>query len=812
MFSARLSKVSDNEKQPVQVFVRIRPVPENESHLSCLETTTSEDVVLKVNHQKKFTFDKVFTAKSSQSNVYDSVVKPYISDIISGYNCTVITYGTRLTGKTYTMHGGIPNIQDPSNTDIDEECGMIPRAVSDLFMQLAEMEEMSYFVGCTYLELCNKNMRDLLFNDSSQLQMYDDHQNKGTVRIDGLFEINVKNKSEVLKLLNKVYQRDQRVQNEKSSCHTIFTLYVRIYELSVDCEEYIQIGKLCMVDLGSADKTSRWAIDRCVRDHSCATHSLLTLQRVITALWNKNSQVPFRESKLTKILQDSLGGKSKTSIIATISPMVSSSDDTLTTLEYAQRARTIVNKPEVNEKLLLSDCLTNCIEENNRLAKDLDAARKRNGVYIHHDNFEKIEADNKLEKENVNKLMLLVADLKKSMAEEKVQEEELQEYVKKTFFDVLGYVDCLHKLCEKDRQLIELLWSQQLEFHNKSLSVLSNYADKFNTIRRTFENVCDLNTHLDKPKQSLNSLSEVFDKVLDFEQQGGSTFDGCSKIDDCEACEVADQSSLKFEDSINDTPFVDISSLKDLAQANIDGYSQLCELKDSLIHTNQNIIQQIKSAHETITTQLTNVKKETLDLKSNFQSMRTSMNTEMSDVNEEFQNHTSGSLKRLRRANDVIMEIAHPIRNSVGTCLSKNIEDSEQRIATSLEAYIDQKLDIKKIVQNIRNNTQEENVAVQDFSKNVVDFSQSSTLHTSIISQNIDQLQSIIDNANVKCEEVQHAGDTPTRPHRKVPENLKELTPKEKALHAFRERQKLREAADEDASKDHTGAMPEDED
>ncbi|KAF5283101.1 hypothetical protein FQR65_LT14072 [Abscondita terminalis] len=185
---------------------------------------------------------------------------------------------------------------------------------------------------------------------------------------------------------------------------------------------------------------------------------------------------------------------------------------------------------------------------------------------------------------------------------------------------------------------------------------------------------------------------------------------------------------------------------------------------------------------------------------------------EMSDLSQEFESYILTILERLKVANDIVDEVVGPTGNSVATHLSKHIEDSERCIANSSKAYIDQKRDLNKIFQDVQNNMLEEHVVAEDFSKGVIDFSQSSIDYNLIVSQITDQLQSIIDNTNAKVEEVQHAGDTPTRPHRKVPHNLKELTPKEKTLHRFRERQELTEAADEDASKDPTGAMSEAED
>ncbi|KAF5283100.1 hypothetical protein FQR65_LT14071 [Abscondita terminalis] len=621
MSSSSSNKIADNEMQSVQVFVRIRPALENESPIHSLETT-SNDVVVEANYQKKFTFDKVFSEKSTQSHVYNSAVKPFVSDIISGYNCTLVTYGTTFTGKTYTMYGVIPNtatssgslenvaIQDSFRIDTHEECGMIPRVVSDLFTELAN-RQISHSVACTYYQLRNEELCDLLSDDSHQLKIYDDRRNKGAVRIVGLREIYVKNKFELFKLLNKVHQKT--IPNEKSGCHSIFTLKTTIHQKGFDCDNYIKIGKLCMVDLASSDNTSKSEVNRRVRDNSRASLSLLTFQRVITALWEKNAHVPFRDSKLTRILQDSFGGKSKTSIITTISPMTGSSDDILCTLECAQRARTIFNKPEVNKMLLFKEFFNHYIDENSSTRKDLEASRNRDGVLIHQENFQKMLTDKKLQKESLSQLRLLVADLKNSKKERKLQTENFLIYVKNVSSDFSADLDYYHKLCNENTQHNELLQSQQLELYNKSKSVLSSCVDKVSARRCVFSNAGDLNICLDKVKQSLNSRSEVFDQVLDLENQRESSledFEGCSKGDDCESCKVASESLLEFEESVDDTPVVDNLLFKEIAQENMNGYSETCELEDSLMHLKEKLIQQIKSTYETVITQVMDVKKE----------------------------------------------------------------------------------------------------------------------------------------------------------------------------------------------------------
>jgi len=156
-------------------------------------------------------------------------------------------------------------------------------------------------------------------------------------------------------------------------------------------EDLLKIGKLHLVDLAGSENIGRsGAVDKRAREAGNINQSLLTLGRVITALVEKAPHVPYRESKLTRLLQDSLGGRTKTSIIATISPASINLEETLSTLDYAFRAKNIQNKPEVNQKLTKKAMLREYTEEIERLRKDLNAAREKNGIYVDKENYERM--------------------------------------------------------------------------------------------------------------------------------------------------------------------------------------------------------------------------------------------------------------------------------------------------------------------------------------------------------------------------------------------------------------------------------------
>jgi len=182
-------------------------------------------------------------------------------------------------------------------------------------------------VKISFIELYNEELSDLLTegNENDKLRIFDDPERKGSVKIPGLEEIVVRNKSEVYKILQRGSQRRQQastLMNAKSSrSHSIFTLTVFIKEKSIEGEETIKVGKLNLVDLAGSENIERsGATGKRAAEAGRINKSLTTLGRVITALVEHRDHIPYRESNLTRLLQDSLGGRTKTTLIATISP------------------------------------------------------------------------------------------------------------------------------------------------------------------------------------------------------------------------------------------------------------------------------------------------------------------------------------------------------------------------------------------------------------------------------------------------------------------------------------------------------------
>ncbi|KZS20308.1 Kinesin-like protein [Daphnia magna] len=247
--------------------------------------------------------------------------------------------------------------------DNDPFSGIIPRTLSHLFDRL-KIQEMECTVRVTFIEMYYEEIYDLLSgtNVATKLSLYDDTTKKGSVITQGMEEFTVHNKngvSLVLDILNILAKGSPKRQTattlmnaHSSRSHSIFSITLHIKENADDGEELMKFGKLNLVDLVGSENIGRsGAVERRAREVGNINLSLLTLGHVITSLVERAPRIPYRESKLTRLLQDSLGGRTKTSIIATISPAAANLEETLSTLDYAHRAMNITNRPEVNQKL-----------------------------------------------------------------------------------------------------------------------------------------------------------------------------------------------------------------------------------------------------------------------------------------------------------------------------------------------------------------------------------------------------------------------------------------------------------------------------
>jgi len=295
-------------------------------------------------------FDTVYDQTSTQKTLYENTAKQAVLSVLEGYNATMIAYGQTGTGKTYTMEGFTS----------DHHRGIIPRATEEIFNFISTCgnSRTRFLVRASYLQIYNEVISDLIKpNPNAKLVIREDKQ-KG-VYVEGLSEWIVRSPQEIYGLMDmgsKMRATGATKMSEMSSrSHAIFTIICEQGEESGEDEKVcVKIGKLNIVDLAGSEKVRQTgATGQRLEESKKINLSLSALGNVISALTDSHSRhhVPYRDSKLTRILEDSLGGNCKTTMIAMISPAIDSYSESLSTLKFANRAKHIKNEAKINEDL-----------------------------------------------------------------------------------------------------------------------------------------------------------------------------------------------------------------------------------------------------------------------------------------------------------------------------------------------------------------------------------------------------------------------------------------------------------------------------
>ncbi|XP_023747565.1 kinesin-like protein KIN-12D [Lactuca sativa] len=345
----------------VQVLIRIRPLNgmeiTSQGYNRCLKQESAQCLTWVGNPETRFTFDHVACETIDQETLFKMVGEPMVENCLSGYNSCMFAYGQTGSGKTHTMLGEINNLEvKPS-----QYRGMTPRIFEFLFSRIIaeegsrKNERLTYNCKCSFLEIYNEQITDLLDPSSTNLQLREDVK-KG-VYVENLTELEVHTVGDILRLLSQG-SANRRVAStnmnrESSRSHSVFTCVIES-RWEKDSTSNLRFARLNLVDLaGSERQKSSGAEGERLKEAANINKSLSTLGHVIMVLVDganaRTKHVPYRDSRLTFLLQDSLGGNSKTMIIANVSPSISSATETLNTLKFAQRAKLIQNNAVINE-------------------------------------------------------------------------------------------------------------------------------------------------------------------------------------------------------------------------------------------------------------------------------------------------------------------------------------------------------------------------------------------------------------------------------------------------------------------------------
>ena len=328
----------------IRVICRFRPqnkIEDSKGGMCCVEFTSATSLRVK---EHAFAFDRVFDGSATQSDIYREV-QPAVQDLLDGYNATIFAYGQTSSGKTHTMQG--PDIDNP------ELRGVIPRVIDDIFGRVAAApENLEFTIRASYLEIYLEKIRDLLDPARDNLQVRED-RTKG-IYVQGQKEVCVGSQAEVYEVLH-VGQHNRAVSatgmnHQSSRSHSVFLLSVTSKNTR---DNSTRAGKLYLVDLAGSEKVGKTgASGTTLEEAKMINKSLSALGNVIKALTSgkagKDQYVPYRDSKLTRLLQESLGGNARTTLIINCSPSSYNEEETLSTLRFGNRAKTIINRATAN--------------------------------------------------------------------------------------------------------------------------------------------------------------------------------------------------------------------------------------------------------------------------------------------------------------------------------------------------------------------------------------------------------------------------------------------------------------------------------
>ncbi|XP_027399731.1 centromere-associated protein E isoform X3 [Bos indicus x Bos taurus] len=335
------------EEGAVAVCVRVRPLnhreeaPEKDTQVYW---KTDNNTVYQVDGSKSFNFDRVFHSNETTKNVYEEIAVPIIDSAIQGYNGTIFAYGQTASGKTYTMMGS------------QEYLGVIPRAIHDIFQKIKKFPDREFLLRVSYMEIYNETITDLLCDTQKMKPLIIREDFNRNVYVADLTEEVVYTSEMALKWITKGEKNRHygitKMNQRSSRSHTIFRMILESREKGEpsNFEGSVKVSHLNLVDLAGSERAAQTGAEGLRLKEGCnINRSLFILGQVIKKLSDGQvgGFINYRDSKLTRILQNSLGGNAKTRIICTITPV--SFDETLSTLQFASTAKYMKNTPYVNE-------------------------------------------------------------------------------------------------------------------------------------------------------------------------------------------------------------------------------------------------------------------------------------------------------------------------------------------------------------------------------------------------------------------------------------------------------------------------------
>ena len=516
----------------ILVCVRCRPLSSSEKQLSSYETIKIMDKMVILtdpieyngptaifknrNKDQTYAFDYAFDKFTKQKTVFEKSTKFLIDGVVNGYNATVFAYGATGAGKTYTMLG----------TELNP--GIMVLTLEELFDKVNSFYDRDYKLKFWLLEIYNENIRDLLKNNGKNnlentnneyLDLREDPE-KGIV-VSGITEISVTNSNEMLKILkrgNRNRTQEATGANETSSrSHAILQVSIEYKEKNSGIDFQIHFSKLSLIDLAGSERAAA-TNNKGIRliEGANINRSLLTLGNCINALCEANLRgkkihIPYRDSKLTRLLKDSLGGNARTVMIANVSPSINTFDDTYNTLKYANRAKNIktsVTRNVLNAQYHISNyenIINTLKEENERLKNELLSKEENNNTLFHNNRFFGIgmsglgnNFNNGKGGNNGNNIRTLFTDENKSQMDNSILSTINNDNMNTIKFNNIK--NEMKKYCDSQFEIKQKLISYQSEINN----MRETQSNKFKNLQKNIE------TNQNKYREISATIERIF--------------------------------------------------------------------------------------------------------------------------------------------------------------------------------------------------------------------------------------------------------------------------------------------------------------
>ena len=531
------SSISTQKSETIKVCIRIRPllshedieyweINKEENSISSTQIDEKEDktntflkpnplnslLIESIYTSQNFHFDKIYTKEISTQTIYIEMCREITKNFLKGINGSIFTYGQTTSGKTYTMLG------NPKNP------GILPCVLKDIFDNLNKLKKenlnINYKVYCSYIEIYNENIHDLL-TDASSLKLIDD--NKYGIIVGDSKKEEIKNFEDGIKMKNigeenRKY-RDTMINEYSSRSHTIFQLFLEISSIDETNIITTKNSILNLVDLAGSEKLSQGKNPN--GETGYINKSLFVLANVINKLAEgKNNYIPYRDSKLTRLLSVALGGNSLITIICNVSPSASNYFQTLSTFRFASRAKVVKLKPNVNEYFDEKELINLYKNHILKLRKDLKSNSNLNNNIIN------------VENSNINNCSLDVKD--NEDYEYSINEDDDKDYKMRYFNEVLKNkkLKMENEKLKKEYDKIRFFNLNSYNEDNKNFnSKENNFIEPYiksilsmaNNIKNT-SNIELIQKNLDQINQEyLNQLNTLqhfyFSKIKDIQNQ-----------------------------------------------------------------------------------------------------------------------------------------------------------------------------------------------------------------------------------------------------------------------------------------------------